>query len=302
MKAPLRIKPDKKSRRRALSRVPDSKNLKLLLVEDDLEDEQLVCEALLEIEENRQWCNWRTSSITPTDRLADALDCLSRDSFDAILLNLSLPDSPVLLDSFLEVSASAGDVPILVLADEADENLANRLLRQGAQDVLVKSELECAPFAKAIRHAVERQRRVIAMQASAFADDLTGVLTRQAFVNAAAYCQQLARTTRTGLLLASIEITADRDGREPLLIQAAEVLRSAFEPPCIIGRWDRFRFCILTAGLPETALEAMLHQAASNMLAPQVQFTITPLRHASSLEQVLSGNLHLQPKTVILAD
>ena len=85
--------------------MPDSKTLKLLLVEDSVEDEQLLCEALLEIEENRQWCNWRTSSIVPVDRLADALDCLRRDSFDAVLLNLSLPDSPTLLDSFLHVSA-----------------------------------------------------------------------------------------------------------------------------------------------------------------------------------------------------
>lgn len=282
--------------------MPDSKNLKLLLVEDDLDDEQLVCEALLEIEENRQWCNWRSSTIVPTDRLTDALDCLRRDSFDSILLNLSLPDSPVLLDSFLEVSASAGDAPILILADEADENLAIRLLREGAQDVLVKSELECAPFARAIRYAVERQRRITAMRASAFADELTGVLTREALLNAAGYCQQLARITRTGVLLASVEIAADRDDREPLLIQAAEVLRAVFEPPCIIGRWDRLQFCILTAGLPETALEAMLHQAAMNILAPNLQFTIRSVSPGSSLDQILSGELRRQRKTVILAD
>ncbi len=39
-----------------------------------------------------------------------------------------------------------------------DEDLANRLLRDGAQDVLVKAELECAPLARAIRYAIERQR------------------------------------------------------------------------------------------------------------------------------------------------
>ena len=53
---------------------------KLLVVEDDLEDEQLLCEALIEIEENRQWCNWRSASIVQVDQLADALDCLRRES------------------------------------------------------------------------------------------------------------------------------------------------------------------------------------------------------------------------------
>jgi CheY-like chemotaxis protein len=89
----------------------ETKTLNLLLVEDDLEDERLLCEALLEIEENRQWSNWRSSSVLPVDRLADALDCLRRRSFDAVLLNLSLPDSPTLLDSFFDVNACAGLPP-----------------------------------------------------------------------------------------------------------------------------------------------------------------------------------------------
>jgi DNA-binding NarL/FixJ family response regulator len=144
--------------------VTDAKNLKLLLVEDDLEDEQLLCEALIEIEENRQWCNWRTSSIVHVEQLADAVDCLRRDWFDVVLLNLSLPDSPALLDSFLE--ASVQGTPIVVLIDQEDENLANRLLRAGAQDVVLKSKLECDSLAHSLRYAVERQRRTNALQSS----------------------------------------------------------------------------------------------------------------------------------------
>jgi len=140
--------------------VSGSRILKLLVVEDNLEDEQLLCEALIEIEENRQWCNWRAATIVQVDQLTDALDCLRREHFDAVLLNLSLPDSPALLDTFLEVNACAGETPIVVLADEPDENLANRLLRNGAQDVFLKSELECGPLARSVRYAIERQRRM----------------------------------------------------------------------------------------------------------------------------------------------
>jgi DNA-binding response OmpR family regulator len=275
--------------------VRDSKTLKLLLVEDSLEDEQLLCEALLEIEENRLWCNWRRSSILPVDRLSDALECLRRDTFDAVLLNLSLPDSPALLDSFLEVSASAASVPILVLADEADENLANRLLRAGAQDVLLKSELECAPLARAIRYAIERQRRVNAARASAFIDELTGVLTRDAFLNVASHY--------TGqLLLASIEVAADGDARDPVLIQAAEVLRTAFEAPSILGRSDRCRFCVITTGLTETTVEAMLHHAAAKMVAQDVRFSLTPFHPGDNLEELLSSDIRMKAKTAMLAD
>jgi DNA-binding response OmpR family regulator len=147
--------------------VPDPRILKILLVEDDFEDEQFLGEAFLEIQENRQWCNWRSADIVPVERLADAIDCLRRTTFDIVLLNLSLPDSPTLLDSFVSMHGTARGVPIVILADEADENLANRLLREGAQDVLVKAELECALLARSIRYAVERQRRGLAVQASA---------------------------------------------------------------------------------------------------------------------------------------
>jgi len=281
--------------------VADSKSLKLLIVEDSLEDEQALCEALLEIEENRLWSNWRSSSIVPVDQLADALDCLGRDTFDAILLNLSLPDSPALLDSFLEVSSCAGPTPILILADEPDDSLANRLLLEGAQDVLLKSELECVPLARAIRYAIQRQRRAAAARTGAFVDDLTGVLTRDAFLNVASHYTALSSRGHIELLLASVDISADRDTREPLLIEAAEALRRAFEAPSVIGRWDRCRFCVITAGLTETTVEALLHRASAK-LSSAMRFSVTPLDPRDSLEEILSGNLLVRAKTAILAD
>jgi DNA-binding NarL/FixJ family response regulator len=63
--------------------------------------------------------------------------------FDAILLNLSLPDGDTLLATFGKIQAAAVSRPILILADSGDENLAHTLLRHGAQDVLVKSQIEC---------------------------------------------------------------------------------------------------------------------------------------------------------------
>jgi GGDEF domain-containing protein len=268
--------------------VPDSRTIQLLLVEDDPEDEQLLAEALLEIEENRQWCNWCSSSSVPVDRLADALDCLRRLSFDAILLNLSLPDSRSLLDTFLDVragldvSACAGCAPILVLADEPDENLANRLLREGAQDVLVKAELDCAPFARAIRYAIERQRRAGAARTSAFADPLTGVLTRDAFLNVAS-CSGPVES------VALAEISADRQALDPLLIQAAGALRTVLDPPSVIGRWDRRRFCVL-------ASEPALDRAAAQLPDGLLRFS------TANLEELLSGESPLHAKTAMLAD
>ena len=297
-------------------------------MEDDLEDQRLLAEALIEIEENRQWCNWSTASVLHVDLLADALDSLRRDCFDAILLNLTLPDSPMLLDSFHRVNACARTAPIIVLADLEDQNLANRLLREGAQDVLQKSELDCAVLARSLRYAVERQLRATMLGSSPLADSLTGVLSAPGFYTIATHSFELARLTRFPLQMASVEISErsndaveareDREARELLLLRAAETLAAAFHPPALIGRLGRSRFGVLTGGLTGTTCEALLNRAALAIETAArsdggpsvtVRFSVTPVDSGASLEELL-GELagefahatHRRAKTVMLAD
>jgi two-component system cell cycle response regulator len=305
--------------------VTDSKTLKLLLVEDDLEDEQLLSEALIEIEENRQWCNWRTSSIVHVEQLADALDCLRRDWFDVVLLNLSLPDSPALLDSFLEANAHSRGTPIVVLADQEDENLANRLLREGAQDVVLKSELECSSLARSLRYAVERQRRTAKLRSSPFVDELTGTLTRQGFLKIADHYVQLWRHNPKTLLMASVDIAGvpkktqdDREARELLLIRATEALRGVFEAPSLLGRVNTCRFGLLTVGLTGATVEALLSRVAADIEdaaasggrpRATVRYSVAELDSNTSPEELLgedgdefAARTHRPLKTVMLAD
>ncbi|HYL35482.1 MAG TPA: response regulator [Bryobacteraceae bacterium] len=282
----------------------DSKDLKLLLVEDDLGDEQLLCEALIEIEEVHRWCNWRKASVVQVDHLADALDCLRRERFSVVLLNLSLPDSPTLLDTFLEVAACSPGTPIIVLADEADENFANRLLREGAQDVLVKSELECVPLARSVTYAVERQRRLEALGVAPFLDELTGTLSRAGFLTVARPYLQLALEGHVGLLAAGIEIGGapdesldDRESCDLHLIRAAEALRAVFDAPALIGRLGQRRFGLIVAGLEESTLERLLNRAASEIeetsyhdIRPaRVRFSVLELNTADDLEDLLDA-------------
>jgi CheY-like chemotaxis protein len=299
--------------------------MKVLLVEDDLEHEQLLSEVLIEIEQNRQWCNWRTASVVQVEQLGDALDCLRADCFDIVLLNLSLPDSPVLLDTFQQVNDCARGAPIIVLADEEDANLANLLLREGAQDVLLKSELECAQLARSLRYAIERQHRVAMMERSPFPDDLTEAVTRPCFLCIGAHYMQFSRLTRVPLLLASIEISEPaketlegREARDLLLLRTAEVLGSAFEPPALIGRVGRNRFSLMTTGFTETTLEAMLNRAAlaiedaagvDGRRSGTVRFAVAEIHPDVSLDEMLGQDgsefaeaAHRRAKTVMLAD
>jgi len=267
--------------------VAEPKTLKLLVVEDDLADEGLLCEALIEIEEHRQWGSWRTANIIQVEQLAEALDYLRQEPFDAVLLNLSLPDSPALLESFLEVSACADGTPIVVLADEEDESLAQRLIREGAQDVLLKSELECAPLARSLRYAIERQRRSIGLTASALMDDLTRTLTRPGFLNSVKHYSRLAHQSRSNLMLSIVEIdpVEDRDERELSLIRAAEILHTEFPAHTVLGRVDRWRLAMVTAALTEPEVELLLDRAAAQI--GDVSFSSVELYPDDNLDELL---------------
>lgn len=301
----------------------DSKILKLLVVEDDLEDAELLCEALIEIEERLLWGTWKATCIVQVEQLSDALDCLRRDWFDAILLNLSLPDSPALLDSFLEVNTASRGTPIVVLADEDDASFANRLLREGAQDVFLKTELECLPLARCIRHAIERQRRTKALRCSPFVDDLTGTMTCSGFLTIGEHYRRLSEHSCVNLTLAVIEIRdfqerteEDRNLREILLIRAGEVLRATFPEPAIVGRLERWQFGLISAGMSEAALTNQLasvarqiEDAASNGLRQMASVHVSswPISPQDDIEVLLqcatgctrsAANL----ETVMLAD
>jgi DNA-binding response OmpR family regulator len=81
---------------------------------------------------------------------------LSDVKFDAILLNLSLPDSQG-LDTIAQTKAKAQNIPIIVLTALNDRNQEIAALRQGAQDYLVKGKFDGELLAKSIRYSIERQ-------------------------------------------------------------------------------------------------------------------------------------------------
>jgi CheY-like chemotaxis protein len=227
--------------------VTDPKTLHLLLVEDHPADERFLLEALAEIDETTAWISWQISEVVAVVHLREALDSLRRSQFDGVLLNLSLPDSPILLNTFLEVRAAARETPIVVLMDRADEHLANRLLREGAQDVLLKTTLECEPLARAVRYAIERQRRVNSLDSLAFVDALTGLYDLRGFLALGDEYLRLARRTGSAVSVVALE-PAHTEDRDLALIDASHRLRRAFGEAALLGRVSERGFAALVPG------------------------------------------------------
>ena len=140
--------------------------LNILLVEDNPGDVRLLQEILREVKTTR-------CQITPVMTLAAAIEQLSLTipssqappppTFDIILLDLSLPDSQG-IDSFLVLRDRSQHIPIVVLTGLDDQNLAILAMQQGAQDYLVKGEVDSNLLLRSIRYAIERERTETALR------------------------------------------------------------------------------------------------------------------------------------------
>jgi len=89
------------------------------------------------------------------ETLAAGLEKINAHPHDLILLDLALPDGGG-LNAFAQVHAAAPQTPVVVLADEANEEIAARTLSLGAQDYLVKSQLTTQSLGSAIRKTLDR--------------------------------------------------------------------------------------------------------------------------------------------------
>ena len=128
----------------------DHKHMKLLLVEDDPDDVLLVQDQLAEVEA-------AACAVIPADSLKQAMERLAAESFDAVLLDLGLPDSEG-LDGLARIRTETPQVPVVILTGLADQETALAAVRAGAQDYLVKGEFSPTALRRTLLYAIERQQ------------------------------------------------------------------------------------------------------------------------------------------------
>jgi signal transduction histidine kinase/CheY-like chemotaxis protein len=136
----------------------NKKIINLLLVEDNLADADMISELLADAQLSRY-------KITAVERLSEAIEHLKTESFDVILLDLSLPDSHG-LETLEKVVLAAKSLPVLVLTGLTDRELAVQAVREGAQDYLVKGKFDCDLLSRAISYAVERKQTLEQLRCS----------------------------------------------------------------------------------------------------------------------------------------
>src|SRR5213594_1114736 len=126
----------------------ETERIRVLLIEDSLPDAEVVREMLGVVR--------KPFEIEVVNRLASAMPVLNESTFDIVLVDLNLPDS-FGLDSFVAIQNNSPHLPIIVLTGLDDEQLGQQALKQGAQDYLVKNQIDPRLLDHSIRYAIERK-------------------------------------------------------------------------------------------------------------------------------------------------
>jgi diguanylate cyclase (GGDEF)-like protein/PAS domain S-box-containing protein len=120
---------------------------RILVIEDNPGDARLLREMFNEVPSDR--------TLSQVGTLREAEAHLAGEQFDLILLDLGLPDAQG-LDAVRRARAAAPRVPLVVLTGFDDEALAIKSLKEGAQDYLIKGEIDAKSLLRALRYAIER--------------------------------------------------------------------------------------------------------------------------------------------------
>ena len=222
--------------------------IKVLLVEDNDIDADLTQDLLSE------W-SMEEFQITRARTLAEGFAFLSHDRFDAVLLDLSLPDA-FGLPTVRQVHAMNPTVPVVVLSGVADQDLALQAVQQGAQDYLVKGQGHPEVLARSIRYAIERKRAEEHLMYLAQYDHLTGLVNRSLFRDR--LIQAMARSKRMnqqiGLMLLDLDRfkavndTFGHDMGDELLKSVAERLKACVREVDTVARMGGDEFTIILEG------------------------------------------------------
>lgn len=131
-------------------------DVRVLLIEDSAADARLIQEFLKEgfLYEFR---------LTHVERLQEALQRLETTPYEVVLLDLTLPDSTG-LNSLEQLLSVVSNVPVLVLTNTNNPELAIEAVRQGAQDYLIKRQMNAEILVRSLRYSIERKQQEEALR------------------------------------------------------------------------------------------------------------------------------------------
>ncbi len=238
----------------------NKKNITVLLIEDSPVTIQIIQEMLNTAQDV-------LISLITTDQVSTAIESLAREKVDIILLDLSLPESHG-LDTFLRGYSQAHHVPIVILTILDDEMLALQSVEKGAQDYLIKGEIDSRILIRSLLYAIERNKTVLELKSMAFLDELTMLYNRRGFLTFAQHELKFARRKKIEMILLFMDIdnmkmindTFGHKEGDLILVEFSTILKKTFRASDIIARLGGDEFAVLALDVPGSNVQTVKYR------------------------------------------
>ena len=231
--------------------------VRVLLVEDDPRTAMLIGELLRAV-----WTQGLV--IAHAQHFADASQELLNHGATCVLLDVPGDDGDP-LGPLEHLRSTAPDVPIILLSEAVDDEVGVAAVKAGAQDFLLKSELNPVLLARSVRYAIERKRSEVELAHQALHDPLTALPNRALFIDRLSVA--LDRSRRTGAPVAVLFLDVDsfkqvndsmgHAAGDLLLTELADRFREMLRPMDTVARFGGDEFTFLFEEL-ESEREAMM--------------------------------------------
>ncbi len=204
--------------------------------------------------------------------LSGALERLAGGGVDAVILDPDLPDSQGIV-SFERMYAFAPDVPVIVLTNDGEDDLAVRAVQGGAQDCMRKDEADPSVLLRSVRYAIERHRLLAALRSLSLIDGLTDLYNRRGFNELGEQYLKLAgRSSRSASLIyldidrfKTINDTLGHHVGDRALLSVADTLRDTFRRSDIIARLGGDEFAVLAFETSEENAETLVERLRAEL-------------------------------------
>jgi diguanylate cyclase (GGDEF)-like protein len=236
-----------------------TQQINILLVEDNPGDARLIRELLNECQHSGT-----PYALRHVENLHSAIAVCAGERFDAVLLDLNLPDSTGLA-TIEQFNIAVSGCPLVVLTGLNDNVVAFECVQHGAQSYVTKNECTPTLLMRAIHYAMERKRVEEEYKHLAMHDSLTGLPNRALFYDRLSQAIRhsvrrqagLSAKWKTAVMLLdldnfkSINDTFGHEQGDQVLQQTAQRLKASLRESDTVARLGGDEFILVIEGVSE---------------------------------------------------